>query len=95
MRGEGQTFYPDFHAEKGEDGGIRLRVSLKGDRTDVVAKDYREAIKKCAPILKDAGITLPSQDLPMPPGRPDKDELPKLRKNIKPDDGLPSLTTSA
>ncbi|GAA3994895.1 hypothetical protein [Streptomyces plumbiresistens] len=99
MRGEGQTFYPDFHAEKGDDGSLRLRVTLKGDRadmTDVAGKEYREAIKKCAPVLEDAGITFPSApDLPKHPGRPGKGELPELRKHFKSGDELPSLTRSA
>ncbi|WP_329336878.1 hypothetical protein OG252_16270 [Streptomyces sp. NBC_01352] len=99
MRGEGQTFYPDFHAEKGDDGSVRLRVTLKGDRadmTDVAGKEYREAIKKCAPVLEDAGITFPSApDLPKHPGRPGKGELPELRKHFKSGDELPSLTRSA
>ncbi|WP_210588133.1 hypothetical protein [Streptomyces sp. GESEQ-35] len=88
MRAQGQTVFPDFHAEKNEDGGIGLRVQMKvdkGDEADLRSKAYRKAIKKCAPILKEVGITIPSApdgvrppDLPELPGRPDKDELPSL-----------------
>lgn len=63
MRGEGQTVFPDFHAEKGEDGGIRLQVRMKLDKNDepnLLGKAHRKAIKKCAPILKEAGVTLPT-----------------------------------
>ncbi|MCX5360423.1 hypothetical protein OG864_17105 [Streptomyces sp. NBC_00124] len=90
MRGEGQTVFPDFHAEKGEDGGIRLQVRMKlekGDEPTLLGKAYRKATKKCAPILKEAGLTLPkTPDTIRPPdlpGHPGGDELPGLRKHIE------------
>lgn len=83
MRAEGQTAFPDFHAEKDENGGIGLRVQMKVDKddeADLRSKAYRKAIKKCAPILKKAGITIPSPPNGVrPPHRP----------------GMPSLTTRA
>ncbi|MEV0176902.1 hypothetical protein AB0I00_38045 [Streptomyces sp. NPDC050803] len=100
MRGAGQTVFPDFHAEKDEDGAIRLQVRMvaaKGeDPADLFGKDHRKAIKKCAPILEEAGITLPSapKDLPKPPAHPGKDELPELREHGEHEDGRPSLTSS-
>lgn len=80
MRGEGQTAFPDFHAEKDEDGGIRLRVQMKLDKDDVLGKAHHKAIKKCAPILKEAGLTFPPN---LAPGHPAGDELPKLHKHIE------------
>ncbi|MFD3838784.1 hypothetical protein ACFWWC_21375 [Streptomyces sp. NPDC058642] len=80
MRGEGQTVFPDFHAEKGEDGGIRLHVRMKAEKGDVLGKAHRKALKKCAPILKEAGLTLPSKPRP---GHPGGAELPGLRKHIE------------
>jgi hypothetical protein len=90
MRGEGQTVFPDFHAEKDENGEIRLRVRMRVDRADeadLTSKDHRKAIKKCAPILKEAGITLPSAPdgvrPPDLPGHPHEDGAPKLREHIE------------
>ncbi|MEV7889082.1 hypothetical protein ACWD3I_28480 [Streptomyces sp. NPDC002817] len=90
MRGEGQTVFPDFHAEKGEDGGIRLQVRMKvekGDEPILLGKAYRKATEKCAPILKEAGLTLPkTPDTIRPPdlpGHPGGDELPGLRKHME------------
>jgi hypothetical protein len=87
MRAEGQTAFPDFHAEKGEDGGIRLQVRMKAEKGDVLGKAHRKALKKCAPILKEAGLTLPkTPDTLRPPnlpGHPGGDELPGLRKHIE------------
>ncbi|MDN3025180.1 hypothetical protein [Streptomyces sp. S.PB5] len=91
MRGEGQTAYPDFHAEKDENGEIRLQVRMKSDgtdeRPDLIAEDYRKAVEKCFPILKEAGITLPAAPdgirPPDLPGHPDGDELPRLRGDME------------
>jgi hypothetical protein len=98
MRGEGQKGFPDFHAFKADDGSIRLQVKVKGGEFNPVTKKYRAAVKKCAPLLKEAGITLPAApgslpgipDLPGRPGQPDKGKS----ERIEPDDpeGLPSLT---
>jgi hypothetical protein len=94
MRGEGQTAFPHFHAEKDENGGIRLQVRMgvnKGDEPVLLDKAYLKAVKKCAPILKEAGITLPAEvrppeglpGLPGHSGHPDGDELPGLREHTE------------
>lgn len=98
MRGEGQKQFPDFHASKGDDGSIRLQVKVKGGEFNPVAKEYRAAIKKCAPLLKEAGITLPATpgslperpDLPGRPGHPEKGESERVEPGAP--EGLPSLT---
>lgn len=99
MRDEGQKQFPDFHAFKADDGSIGLQVKMEHGEFPAAAKEYRAAIKKCAPLLKEAGITFPASpglpgvpDLPERPGAPEKGE----RKHVEPGTpgDLPSLTSS-
>ncbi|MFF3377858.1 hypothetical protein ACFYXF_33530 [Streptomyces sp. NPDC002680] len=76
MRDEGQTRFPSFHAVKDDDGEIRLRTKLggeRGDRNRTDIGDFRKALEKCAPIMAKTGITFPDED--EFPGAPDH-ELP-------------------
>ncbi|MGW1214750.1 hypothetical protein ACWD5F_34520 [Streptomyces sp. NPDC002499] len=89
MKEQGRSVFPDFEASKGDDGGILLKVGIKGSDFDPTSKSFRKALKACAPILAKAGITFPDPaDLPpLPtPGKPGKPG--------KPGEGLPSLTES-
>ncbi|MFD4524208.1 hypothetical protein ACFWP7_09855 [Streptomyces sp. NPDC058470] len=92
MRGEGQQQFPDFHAVKADDGSVRLQVKLKGGDFNPVTKKYRAAVKKCAPLLKEAGITFPATpgSLPGRPGRPGKGKGERIEPGAP--EGLPSLT---
>lgn len=70
MRAQGVSVFPGFHASKGPDGGILLRVDIssRGAKFDPTSSSYQKAIKACGPILKKTGITFPNPaDLPSPP----------------------------
>jgi hypothetical protein len=71
MRGRGETTFPEFHASQDAEGHIALRIKMRvtGDGFDPTSSAYRKAVKACAPILKEAGISFPANggDLPQPP----------------------------
>ncbi|MDV9176955.1 hypothetical protein R6V09_43375 [Streptomyces sp. W16] len=74
MRAQGQSVFPGFHASKGSDGGVMLRVNINGKGgpgLDPTSSGYKKAISACGPILKKTGISFPNPgDLPAPPSRP-------------------------
>ncbi|MBK6017638.1 hypothetical protein [Streptomyces sp. MBT53] len=74
MRAQGQSVFPDFHASKGSDGGVMLRVHINGKGgpgLDPTSSGYKKAIGACGPILKKTGITFPNPgNLPAPPSQP-------------------------
>jgi hypothetical protein len=103
MRGQGQKYYPDFHASKDAEGRVGLLVKLKGGKGFDPASDaYQDALAACAPILNKVGITFPDpSDLPPLPGKPGKgegkgkgDNGPSLHTETG-DSGRPGLTTRA
>ncbi|MEV0221103.1 hypothetical protein [Streptomyces sp. NPDC050704] len=112
MREEDQSVFPSFHAYKDDDGSVRLDVKMKGrlhKLSDDGLKGFREALLKCAPIMEEAGLSLPDKDdlpdRPKLPGRPDvpkHPDRPGLPKHHEWNDengentevGLPSLVTT-
>ncbi len=94
MRAQGQSVFPSFHASKGSDGGVMLRVRINGKGgpgLDPTASGYKKAISACGPVLKKTGISFPNPGhLPAPPtsGKPGKPGEPG-----KVTSELPSLTS--
>jgi hypothetical protein len=77
MRGQGQKYFPDFHASKDADGHVRLDVKVVGKDFDPTSKEYKNALDACAPILAKAGISFPAApDLPPLPDPGKKPPFP-------------------
>lgn len=73
MRDQGQSVFPGFHASKGPDGGVMLRVHIKGRGADFdpTSSGYKKAVGACGYILEKTGISFPAPgDLPSPPSLP-------------------------
>jgi len=74
MRAQGQSVFPGFHASRGPDGGVMLRVNINGKGGpgfDPTSAGYKKAVSTCGPILKKTGISFPNPgDLPSPPSQP-------------------------
>ena len=103
MRGAGQKQFPDFHATRAADGSFTLQVKANHGGFPAHTTKYEAAIKKCAPLLKKAGITIPaapgkpgSPDSPPSPGRPGKGQGKGKGTQVIPGKPaeLPSLTRS-
>ncbi|MEU6145335.1 hypothetical protein ABZ848_33930 [Streptomyces sp. NPDC047081] len=99
MRAHGEPTVPVFHATKDADGKVTLRVQggAAAHGATPTPKKFQKALKSCAPILKEVGITI-STDVdqlpPLPePGTPGAG-APGLDSK-KSDDGTPSLSSHA
>ncbi|MFJ3666698.1 hypothetical protein ACIPSE_09615 [Streptomyces sp. NPDC090106] len=96
----GVATVPVFHATKDADGRVTLRVQGGAEKegTAPSPKKFRKALKHCAPILEEVGLTLSTDASGLPPlqapGHGHDDGGPGTSSG-KEDSGAPSLSKHA
>ncbi|MGI5458330.1 hypothetical protein ACQEWB_35175 [Streptomyces sp. CA-249302] len=96
MSRHGATSVPVFHATKDANGKTTLEISRSGPvkGLELSPKKFQKALKSCAPILKEVGISVSTNTSDLPPlPNPNTHGKPGRSGHTK-DDGQPGLTTS-